>query len=343
MARIFISYSSHDSAFADVYHGQLTERNHDVWMDRAELKGGQDWVHIIQEKIRWADAMVVLWSRSALASTWVEMEMTYAHTLKKQIIPVRIDDTSPQEHMIINARQVIDARQAESEAVVGRIEDAVGRANPRPITTGIPIVETKHPEPSAPSPPAKGSRNVRLIVGGLIAAAAIIFVGIAILNSVSPRTITPTPIPPVAATRSPTPATPLPTLPPGALTQPATLDLLNSWRASQSMTALTVNPALQGIAEAHVSYLRSLPLPELESTNIFRDADGQDVVFMAEQAGYSGDVTMLVQTTDDEFTLQALLDEIDSQTQYVDAGFEQVRSIATQKLYWVLILGAGGG
>ena len=339
MTRIFISYSSHDSTFADAYYEALSERGHEIWMDRAELKGGQEWVRIIQDKIRWADSMVVLWSASALASTWVEMEMTYAHTLRKKIIPVRIDDTSPQEHMIINARQVIDARGAEDGMVIKRIEDSIGQAhNPRPITTrtmpveSLPTVPVEPVTETAPKTP----RDNRLFLGGL---AVLVVAVIAVLASQfinPPPIITPTPV--ITPTMN---NAALPTLPSGTLDQAATLELLNTWRAASGLTPLVDNAALQTVAEQHASYLRSLPLPELESANLFRNADGQDVVFMANEAGYSGDVTMIVETTDGEFMLQNLLDKIGDQTPYVDAGIQQVRAIATGKLYFVLILGAG--
>jgi hypothetical protein len=347
MTRIFISYSSRDSTFADAYYEALSERGHEVWMDRAELKGGQEWVRIIQEKIRWADSMVVLWSASALASTWVEMEMTYAHTLRKKIIPVRIDDTSPQEHMIINARQVIDARGVEDSDVIARIEDSIGRPhNPRPITTrtlpveSAPTVPVATVAPAASAPPPKPARDHRLFIGGFaVLVVAVIMVLAA--QALNPPIVTPTPG--VTATTGPdNPATPLPTLPPGALDQAATLELLNDWRASSGLPLLAEHEALQAVAEQHASYLRSLPLPELESANIFRNAEGQDVVFMANEAGYGGDVIMIVDITDGEFTLQNLLDRVGDQARYIDAGIQQVRAIATGKLYFVLILGAGG-
>jgi hypothetical protein len=337
MTRIFISYSSHDSAFADTYYDALSERGHEVWMDRAELKGGQEWVRIIQEKIRWADSMVVLWSAGALASTWVEMEMTYAHTLRKKIIPVRIDDTSPQEHMIINARQVIDARGADDETVIARIEDSIGRPhNPRPITTRTLPVDSPPTVPVAPvaASTPKPPRNNRLFLGGFAVLAVAVAAMLAVRAMNPPFVITPTP-PDVTAT------IPLPTLPPGTLEQPATLELLNAWRVANGLPVLSDHPALQAVAEQHASYLRSLPLPELESANIFRNADGQDVVFMANEAGYSGDAVMIVETTDGEFTLENLLDKVGDQARYVDAGIQQVRAIATGKLYFVLILGTG--
>lgn len=339
MTKIFISYASHDAACADEYYQALVACDYDVWMDRAELKGGHEWVHVIQERIRWSDTMVVLWSASALASSWVEMEMTYAHTLRKKIIPVQIDNTSPQEHMIINARQVIDGRDVDCDTVVVQIQDSINRDhNPHPITTGVPLVSPKI-EPTTPIPVTAPLAQQPTRRWPVILAAAALLVAAALLLALTqqgePPALNPTP------TSAPTPV--LPTLSPGLLSQPATLANINQWRASSNLSPLNQHAALQGIAEQHLSYLRSLPLSELESTNIFRNADGQDVIFMANEAGYTGDVLMVVETTDENYTLQNLLDELDDQARYVDAGWEQVRSIATNKLYYVLILGTGAG
>jgi hypothetical protein len=336
MARIFISYASPDAAFADQYYQALVERAHAVWMDRAELKGGHEWVHIIQERIRWSDTMIVLWSAHALASTWVEMEMTYAHTLRKKIIPVLIDDTSPQTHMIVNSRQVIDARQTGLQSVISQIEESIERDNRRPITTRAEPVQIDTPPPArTPTRP-----NLRLIAG-VVVMLLVVSAGLVLaITSGNPSQLAITP-PAITATTHLTPSTPASELPANALDQPASLELLNTWRAANNLPVLIENPALQTVAEQHVSYLRSLPLSELESINLFRNADGQDVVFMANEAGYNGEVMMLVATTDGDYNLQNLLNELDQQVNFTEAGHSQVRSIATNKLYFVLILGAG--
>ncbi len=184
--------------------------------------------------------------------------------------------------------------------------------------------------------------NPRLLIAGA-AVMLLVAVGLSIaLSGTGPVVVTETPSPQIGPTATDPIVAPAVTLPPNALEQPASLDLLNVWRTNNGMSALTVHAALQSIADEHVSYLRSLPLPELESTNMFRNADGQDVIFMANSAGYSAEVLMVVEATDADFTLQNLLGQLDDQARFTDAGYSQVRSIATNKLYFVLILGAGG-
>ncbi|MBZ0303593.1 MAG: TIR domain-containing protein [Anaerolineae bacterium] len=336
MTKIFISYSSRDAEQADRYYQALVEQAHEVWMDRAELKGGQEWVHIIQEQIRWADVMLVLWSAHALASTWVGREITFAEGLNKKIIPVQIDATSPRENIIINALQGIDARYLPFETVINKIEQGFGDGSAE-IDTPLDATLRKRAA-------ARPGRDPRLIGGGIvILLLAIGGLMVASRGSGSGQLVTLTPqstLPPTAAT--PARLTVVPTFPADELDQPATLDRLNAWRAASGLTPLAENAALQAVAEQHISYLRSLPLPELESTNVFRNADGQDVVYMADAAGYAGSVTLFVETSDTPFSLQALLERLDGQEIYTEAGFSQVQAIATGKLYWVLILGTGG-
>ena len=323
MARIFISYSSRDSAQADACYTALTERGHEVWMDRAELRGGEEWVQIIQDKIRWSQAMIVLWSANALQSDWVGREITFGETLDKKIIPIQIDETLPQENIIINALQTIDARQREFDVVAAMIEQSISG---RPILASASSV-TRH---------GVSLPRQMIVVGGLllvVIAAVLLASATNVLTTVEP---TPTAVP-ETATATP----PAPTLTAETLDQAATLALLNDWRLANGLAALDANPLLGTVAEQHASYLRSLPLQELEGTNVFRNADGQDVVFMAGEVGYDGDVTMVVEITDDQVTLENLLTMLDDQGDYSDAGLQQVRSIATNNLYFVLVLGAG--
>jgi hypothetical protein len=93
------------------------------------------------------------------------------------------------------------------------------------------------------------------------------------------------------------------------------------------------------IAQDHERYLRGLPLSELESTNVFRNAEGQDAVFMAGEAGYSGQVRLLVEVTDAPLTLQDLLDSLGDDQGYGAVGLQSGESLLTGKHYFVLLLG----
>jgi hypothetical protein len=325
MTRIFISYSNLDSEQAVEYYGALRRLAHEVWMDRAELKGGQEWLQVIQQQIHWSDTMVVIWSANALASVWVQTELQYAHALGKKIIPVRIDDTSPLEHMIVNSRQMVDARQHPLKDVVQEIQTAIEAAEQPGVS-----------HHQVPLPKRDDRFPVKWIAGGVVALLALaVLLSLAITNLMNPPvTITVPPATIQTVNTAPTASTST-----FDLNQPATIESLNNWRASEGLPALTSNEALQQVAQDHVSYLRSLPLSELEQTNLFRNADGQDAQFMAQEAGYSGTVQMLVGVTEGTVMIGDLLADIVNPAQFRDIGFRDVRSVSTGNQYLVMILG----
>ena len=332
MSKIFISYSSLDSQQAVDYYGALVRLAHEVWMDRADLKGGQEWLQIIQERIRWADTMVVIWSANALASTWVQTELQYAHALGKKIIPVRIDDTSALEHMIVNARQMVDARNHNLNDVMDAIQASIeSEHQPGSAYHQVDLPATKDKNAGLPLKWIAGGAIVLLALALVLSLAVSTSFNSTVTNTRAPITVT------GQITITPQPAL---TLAPDALAVAANTDSLNGWRVEQGFAPLTLNLALQQVAMDHVSYLRSLPLAELEQTNVFRTADGRDAQFMAQEAGYNGTVHMLVVITEGTVTLGDLLADIDDAAQYSEAGFEERRSLSTGNQYFVMILGA---
>lgn len=328
MTRIFISYSRHDSHHADRWYAALNGRNHEVWMDRVELRAGAEWRREIEEYIQWSEAMVVMWSHHGQASKWVRREVELADSLDKTIIPLQVDHISSAPDIIINSRQIIDARNLSLEHVLDEIEGAFDSDNnltePRPLYHRQPV-----------------QRDRRWMVGAGIAAALVIVVALALaLPALVNPQVTITDTPATAPSESP-PVTPdTATTAPELLAGPVTLETLNQWRTGQNLAPLQANPALVTVAEDHERYLRTLPLSELESTNIFRNAEGQDAVFMAGEAGYSGQVRMLVEVTDAPLTLGDLLESLGDDHDYVDAGLQSGESLLTGKHYFVLLLGA---
>jgi predicted nucleotide-binding protein len=67
MAKIFLSYSRVDLAFAQCLSSDLEKLNHTVWLDQ-ELSGGQPWWEKILASIRGSDFFLFLLSPSSLDS-----------------------------------------------------------------------------------------------------------------------------------------------------------------------------------------------------------------------------------------------------------------------------------
>lgn len=86
---IFISYARVDRATARMFADALTQEGFSVWWD-ASLHSGETFDEVIEQRLRDAGAVVVLWSPRSVASRWVRAEATLADRRKK-LVPAIIE------------------------------------------------------------------------------------------------------------------------------------------------------------------------------------------------------------------------------------------------------------
>jgi hypothetical protein len=92
MANIFITYAKEDREQAEAVAKALGGLGWQVFWDR-DIPPGKTWDEVIEKEIEAADCMLVLWSRSSVASEWVRAEAEEG--LHREIlIPVLIEETS---------------------------------------------------------------------------------------------------------------------------------------------------------------------------------------------------------------------------------------------------------
>jgi hypothetical protein len=94
---IFISYSHADKDFVDRLAGNLVNRNAWVWVDRWELSVGDSIINRVQEAIEKASALLVVLSKSSVASEWCKKEITAGllRELEERrvvVLPVLLED-----------------------------------------------------------------------------------------------------------------------------------------------------------------------------------------------------------------------------------------------------------
>lgn len=89
MTDIFISYSRNDAATARRFADALEAAGHKVWWDDA-LRSGDAFDEKIEQALRGAKAVVVLWSKTSVVSRWVRAEATLADR-NKILVPVMIE------------------------------------------------------------------------------------------------------------------------------------------------------------------------------------------------------------------------------------------------------------
>lgn len=93
MVKVFISHSWDDGEISKRLRDQLQADGAIVFIDYDKIRGGRSLPKKIGEGINWCDEFVLLWSRAASKSPWVEEEWTCAWMLRKLIVPCILDDT----------------------------------------------------------------------------------------------------------------------------------------------------------------------------------------------------------------------------------------------------------
>jgi hypothetical protein len=87
-AKIFISYSRKDMAFADKLEAALKVRNFEVLIDREEIYAFEDWWKRVETLIGRADTIVFVLSPDAVKSDVALKEVARAASLNKRFAPI---------------------------------------------------------------------------------------------------------------------------------------------------------------------------------------------------------------------------------------------------------------
>jgi TIR domain len=93
MPNVFLSYAREDREQAGRIAGQLVPEGVTVWRDEQQLRVGQTWPKALGEAIAASDAVLLLRSKRAEGSVFVELEWSTALALKKTILPCLLDQT----------------------------------------------------------------------------------------------------------------------------------------------------------------------------------------------------------------------------------------------------------
>ena len=92
MAEIFISYARSTAAQAEQIAEALRGLGYDVWRDD-ELPAHRSYAEVIEERLKAARAVVVVWSAEAAKSEWVQSEADRARSDRK-LVQLRLDDAA---------------------------------------------------------------------------------------------------------------------------------------------------------------------------------------------------------------------------------------------------------
>ena len=109
MARVFVSHASEDRECADRLHLWLVAEGHEVFLAQDIHDGilvGDDWHQRLQERLRWADAVVCVVTSAAVASPWCSEELGIARSRGSRLLPVRAE--AGVNHPLLRSEQYAD-------------------------------------------------------------------------------------------------------------------------------------------------------------------------------------------------------------------------------------------
>ncbi|MDP9992302.1 hypothetical protein J2W28_001330 [Variovorax boronicumulans] len=112
-AKVFISHSSMDKQFVRGLAVDLAAMGHQPWLDEWEILAGDSIVERVGAGVENADLMVVVLSRAAIASKWVENEWqakywTEVSERRAAVIPVVLDDC--EVPTLLRSKRYVDFR-----------------------------------------------------------------------------------------------------------------------------------------------------------------------------------------------------------------------------------------
>jgi HEAT repeat protein len=156
---IFLSYRSTESDFALKLAADLKNAGVNLWMDRLDIKPGEDWINALQKAVNDCIAIVAIISPEYVTSKYCRRELARADRMGHPIIPVLLRHVTPNEWpMEVERSQYIDFSQWQDESVycaqvdrlvrnlkeefAGQVKDAPN-AETRYLTTLIAELEAR--------------------------------------------------------------------------------------------------------------------------------------------------------------------------------------------------------
>lgn len=143
---IFISHSTKDKEFTHFLDQQLQGTGFNTWVDVASIPEGSTWVREIEKGVESCDALIVILSKNARESEWVEREILMALKLNKPLFIALIEDV-PLPIYLIN-RQYTDFRKRSKQAAQRLIKTLQETL----LGDGVPALTPKEKARLSPKP-----------------------------------------------------------------------------------------------------------------------------------------------------------------------------------------------
>ncbi len=172
--KIFISYSRRDTEYVKSLVEALRKQGFEVWFDN-NIRTGTDWDDTIESELQNADAIVLILSKTSVASENVKDEISYAMGLDKPLSPIKIEECDVP--MRLARKQYVDFTSMGHEAGFERLVKDL-KISLKEAETSIPKGTFKPPVVSPTNAnaasPKKSNKITPYIIGGAVVLVLII-------------------------------------------------------------------------------------------------------------------------------------------------------------------------
>lgn len=140
VAEVFVSYNREDLEIAERIVRGLVEEGVAPWLDQ-DLRAGENYDEVTEERLRNAKAVVVLWSRRSVKSRWVRAEATIA-SRKSAMVPAMIEECDrPLMFELIQTADLSkwdgDRKDPQWRAFIDDIRKRIESANQGGVAPGV--------------------------------------------------------------------------------------------------------------------------------------------------------------------------------------------------------------
>lgn len=132
MATIFLSYSHHDQEIAKKIYEYLSSKGFNIWLDREELRPGDNWSMKLQEALVNSQLLLLLMSPASLQSREIAWEYQSYIQQNKLLIPILIAGTARDIPVRLQTYPFLDLRNASHdnlEHLATRLQEMLERGN----------------------------------------------------------------------------------------------------------------------------------------------------------------------------------------------------------------------
>jgi adenylate cyclase len=130
VARVFLSYAREDSDAARQVADAIGRAGHEVWWDQ-HIQGGSRFSRAIDQALKDAEAVIVLWSETSVESAWVQDEAAEGRD-SGRLVPVLLDSCKAplgfRQFQSVDLSRWRGGEGPELEALLGAIGSTIGPA-----------------------------------------------------------------------------------------------------------------------------------------------------------------------------------------------------------------------